>query len=734
MHRPISLVPRGARVAGALVALALAQASAADVGRASAGASVESSVEVSAQASAEVSAGSLRLERATSARGTGSEASASTDSIELDARDAIALDATLELDARGLLAELRLVQAFRNDTTDWRDGRYAFPMPDGATLLGLEIRVGERTIRGAVAERAAADRTYAAAAAAGRVAAVVDVHRPNLFETRVASIGPGEEVRVTLDVLLPVRSVDGRRELVLPTTLTPRYADADVPDAGALDSPVLPAALVRGPRVALRMRAAGREPSSVASPTHRPSVDGDVVRLEAPADRDVVLRWPGNAGAEPAGEVHVARHAGHRYAQLLLEPPASDASDAATEPASRPRELVLVLDRSGSMGGEPIRAAKAAAQAALDRLGPADAFNVIAFDDGPSWAFDASRPATPEAVAAARRFVAALIADGGTEIRPALERALASSARGADAGRLVQVVFVTDGAVGHEDALLADIERGLGARRLFTVGIGSAPNRWFLERAATLGRGTATFVADAQGVEAGIGALLETLAVPVLTDLVASPTTGTMMLFPDPLPDLYAGRPVMLVARLDADVDEIVVTGRHRGTRWRRAFAVPPVEGVDEPMNADPVNDGPANGERAPVLAPVPAVASRWAAARVDDLLDAQRTAADPDVNRDEIVAVALEAGLATRYTSFVAVADEITRPASVAARTTDVANLMPAGTVMVPVAMPRGALGLPAARRLALLLACAALALLAAGAALRRGRPDRAGDGRAGA
>ena len=719
MHRPISLVPRGPRVAAALalaaLALSLAAASAADTAGAPAGASVE----VSAEVSAKVSAGSLRLERATPPPGADPAASDSTAPGALDARDAIALDATLELEVRGLLAELRLTQAFGNDTNDWRDGRYAFPMPDGATLLGLEIRVGERTIRGAVAERAAADRTYAAAAAAGRVAAVVDVHRPNLFETRVASIGPGEEVRVTLDVLLPVTPVDGRRELVLPTTLTPRYA-AGVPDADALDFPVLPAALLRGPRVALRMRAAGREPSSVTSPTHRLSVDGDAVRLTAPADRDVVLRWPGNAGAEPAGEVHVARHAGDRYAQLLLEPPAPDAADAVTKTASRPRELVLVLDRSGSMGGEPIRAAKAAAQAALDRLGPNDAFNVIAFDDGLSWAFDASRPATPGAVAAARRFVAALSADGGTEIRPALERALATSAPGADAERLVQVVFVTDGAVGYEDALLADIERGLGARRLFTVGIGSAPNRWFLERAATLGRGTATFVADAQGVEAGIGALLETLAVPVLADLVASPTTGAMTLFPDPLPDLYAGRPVMLVARLDADVDEIVVTGNRRGTRWRRAFAVPAIDagGPDE-------GDGPA---------PVPAVASRWAAARVDDLLDAQRTAADPDVNRDEIVAVALGAGLATRYTSFVAVADEVLRPASVAVRATDVANLVPAGTVMVPIAMPRGALGLPAARRRALLLACAAFALLAAGAALRRASPDRVGDGRAGA
>ena len=651
--------------------------------------------------------------------------------------DAIALDSSFELEVRGLLAELRLVQRFENGTAHWRDGRYAFPMPEGATPLGLEIRTGGRTIRGAVMEREAADGAYRAAAAAGQVAAVVDRERPNLFTVRVASIAPGARVSVALDVALPVEVEDGAYRLALPTTLVPRYVNEDVTDPAAVVSPVLPATHVRGPRVRLEARVAGRDPGTLASPTHRLTVDGDGVVAEAPADRDLVLRWP-LGGAGPRGELHAVAHAGHRYVQLLLEPPGESGADAtdgagaaANDPPPRPRELILVLDRSGSMAGEPIRAARAAAEAALDRLRPGDTFNVIAFDDGLAWAFDASRPATADALASARRFVRGLDADGGTEIRPALERALATSAggdtEGGDAaGRLVQVVFVTDGAIGYEDALLADVARGIGARRLFTVGIGAAPNRWFLERAAEIGRGTATFVADTTDVEAGIGTLLERLAEPVLTDLVAGPTAGTLELLPDPLPDLYADRPLMLVARIDDEVREIVVTGIRRGERWRRAWAVPDARGTrvgtDGAAADAPAGDETASG-RGPA-SPVPAIASLWTSRRIDRLLDAQRTAANPERHRDEILALALDAGLASPYTSFVAVDETPVRPAGANAHATAIANLSPAGTTMQALHMPQGALGLPAAYRLALLLALVGIAL--AWLHVRLGRANR--------
>ena len=140
--------------------------------------------------------------------------------------DALLLDTTLTLDVRGLLAELTLTQTFRNDSAAWLDGRYLFPLPADAAVRGLELRVGERVVTGEVAERDAARETFERAQAAGRIAGLVEQQRPNLFTARVASIAPGAEVRVRLDVLLPVATSDERLSLTLPTTLTPRYAHA----------------------------------------------------------------------------------------------------------------------------------------------------------------------------------------------------------------------------------------------------------------------------------------------------------------------------------------------------------------------------------------------------------------------------------------------------------------------------------------------------------------------------
>jgi Ca-activated chloride channel family protein len=187
-------------------------------------------------------------------------------------------------------------------------------------------------------------------------------------------------------------------------------------------------------------------------------------------DRDFELRWQPDVGQTPAASTFSERQDGEAYTLFMVIPPDHEAPVAVT-PSPAVREVVFVIDTSGSMFGESIQQARAALTLALDRLAAADTFNVIQFNDVTRSLFAAPRPATRENIARARRYVAGLRATEGTEMRPALERALGGTER---PGRLRQIVFLTDGQIGNEAELFETIRQRLGDRRLFTVGIGSA--------------------------------------------------------------------------------------------------------------------------------------------------------------------------------------------------------------------------------------------------------------------
>ena len=230
----------------------------------------------------------------------------------------------------------------------------------------------------------------------------------------------------------------------------------------------------------------------------------------------IVLAWPFADGAAPSAAAFSAEHAGERYVQLFMAPPAERTADRL------PRELVIVVDTSGSMAGLSIEAAREAALAALDGLSPEDTLNLIAFDERTRALFDTPRTADAATLDRARRFLRGLRADGGTEMVPALRRALAApfeSDPDASSAALRQVVFLTDGSIAEEGRLLRLIRRELGRSRLFTVGIGSAPNAWFLDKAAEAGRGTSLAIRDLDDVRDAITALLGRLERPVLTEI-----------------------------------------------------------------------------------------------------------------------------------------------------------------------------------------------------------------------
>jgi Ca-activated chloride channel family protein len=368
--------------------------------------------------------------------------------------------------------------------------------------------------------------------------------------------------------------------------------------------------------------------------------------------------------------------------------------------------LILVIDKSGSMAGVSMEAAREALHFAIDGLDAQDAFNIVAFDNDFISLFSESQAATAQAITDARRFTDSLDADGGTEMQSALSFALRKTKRNStqsseqqSPARLKQIVFMTDGSVGYEDALLHSIKKQLGSSRLFTIGIGPAPNTWFIKKAAQVGRGTSLTIQDSHNVAYAITQLLNKLKSPVLTDISIQYTDGYGEIYPSPIPDLYADKPGIWVSKISKNVNQIIISGKHEGKRVSQTLTLPP----SKPR----VDETEQTGDNAP------AVAMHWARKKVASLLDEQRYASDPDLHKTTITDIAVDVGLVTPYTSFVAVDNEPVRKPSVPLSNHRVANLIPAGNDMMLIAMPQGAAGADSLTLLSLIFGSAGIALL---------------------
>jgi Ca-activated chloride channel homolog len=577
----------------------------------------------------------------------------------------------------GMVARVDVVQYFHNPHDEWQEGVYVFPLPEDAAVDRVRLRIGDRVIVGEIKERQEAAEVYQTARAAGSRSALVEQERPNVFTASVANIGPGDVVAVEIGFQQKVRFSDGAFRLRLPLVVGPRFvADRPavalgvsmapaapmvpaVPDADRVTPPVRSADEGVGNPVKMLIRLdPGFDVETITSPTHvirttSRTADGYTIVLDgdtAYADRDFELVWTAKAQAVPAAGLFAEQRDDGAYALVMLTPPVWD---AAAETERSPREVVFVIDTSGSMHGASLDQAKRALALALAlaRLDARDRFNIIRFSDRTTALFSGPQTADADTLRLARDYVATLASDGGTEMVPAFARALNGRV---DASRLRQVVFLTDGAVANEKELFSLVRARLGDSRLFTVGIGSAPNGYFMRETARLGRGTFTYIGNVDEVRQRMEALFTKLEKPAVTDLVLD-LPGEGEVFPRRLPDLYHGEPLVVSMRLDRLDGILALSGRRAGKTWRTTLDLATAR-------------------------PLTGVAKVWARDKMRDLQDAIHTGVDTATVRGAVTRLAVAHQLMSPYTSLVAVDRTPARPADEALHRREVATNLPAG------------------------------------------------------
>jgi Ca-activated chloride channel homolog len=577
----------------------------------------------------------------------------------------------------GHLARVTLSQEFHNPLPEKIEAVYVFPLSQNSAVDDMTMTVGDRTVKGKIKRREEARVIYEAAREAGHVASLLDQERPNIFTQSVANITPGATVKITISYVENLVYEDGSYQFVFPMVVGPRYIPGTpAGNSNALGAPIAPGApgapSVPGegwapdtsqvpdasritPRVALPGTRAGHDISlavtldagvpidSLKSASHeaeieRPDGPRALIRLKDLAtipNKDFILKFDvAGKKVEDAILAHRGQQGG--FFSMILQPP-----ERVTAADVAPKELVFVLDTSGSMMGVPIEKAKETMKLALDGLYPGDTFNLITFSGDTHILFPEPVPATQENLQKAQAFLASRQGSGGTEMMKAIRAALAPSDQ-QDHMRIV--CFMTDGYVGNDFEIISEIQKYSNAR-VFSFGIGQSVNRFLLDNMAKEGRGEVEYVTLEDDGFAAAKRFHERVRNPLLTDISIDwgglPVTDV---YPQRIPDLFGAKPVVLSGRYTAGArGSIRLRGKMAGREFVREI---PVDLPEAQLQHD-------------------VLATLWARARIGDLmskdyLGQQRGNIQNEELRETITQLGLEYRLLTQFTSFVAVEEMV--------------------------------------------------------------------------
>ncbi len=542
----------------------------------------------------------------------------------------------------GFISRVTVTQTFQNPFAENIEAVYTFPLPNDAAVDDMTMIIGTRVIKGKIMERKKAQETYDAAKQQGKTAALLEQQRPNIFTQSVANITPNAEIKVVISYVETLNYADDTYEFRFPMTIGERYIPSSVSSEDA--AKISPSSKSRpGHTVSLEVNLdAGVSVENLSSNTHliesqQFSASRFVVKLkdenEIP-NRDFVLKYK-TAGQKIEDAILAHRDERGGFFTLVLQPP-----DKVFPADTMPKEIVFVLDTSGSMDGFPIKKAKEAMKLSLENVNPNDTFNLITFAGDTRILYENPVAATKENIEKAKKWLNDSNAGGGTEMMTAIKAALAPS----DAQDHIRIVcFMTDGQIGNEAEILAEVQKHPNAR-VFAFGIGESVNHLLLDEMSREGRGEVEYVGLKDNGSAAARRFYERVRNPLLTDIsLEFQGIETDEVFPKMIPDLFDAKPVSVVGRYSkGGIGKIIMHGKMQGQAFQREIAV----------------NFPENSAENDVLATI------WARRKIADLTRRDYAGLMKNAMQEDLQTtmtnLGLEFKILTPFTSFVAVDEQI--------------------------------------------------------------------------
>lgn len=551
----------------------------------------------------------------------------------------------VEADIEGFGARVTVVQTFTNPSREPIEAVYTFPLPADAAVDRMRMKVGTRIIEGEIKRREEARAIYDDAKRQGQVASLLDQERPNIFTQHVANIMPGAKVEIEISYVQVLKFEEGQFEFSYPMVVGPRFMPESTPDPDKVAPPYVPKGTRSGATIDLTVRVnAGAPIRQIGSVLHqiqtaRPSPEACTVTLakkdEIP-NKDFILRYSVSTDSiQDVVLTHWDAKDKGTFTLILMPPKDPNPEQVA------PKEVVFVMDQSGSQNGFPIEKSRELTLKLIARLNPGDTFNVLGFANQVNPLWPAPRPATPENVQEATAFVGGLKADGGTQLLAAVQASLNIPP---DPERLRLVVFNTDGFVGNDFEILGEIRKHRGFSRMFTFGIGNGINRFLIDGMSLEGKGDSEIVTLAESADGAVERFIRRTRNPILTDIsVSFEGVEVLDVLPSVVPDVFSEKPVIIKGRYTKPGrGAIVVSGKLGKDRWSKSIEIE----LGEKGNAGP------------------ALATLWARSKVDELMAANWERLRerlPDWNPEtEVVPLALKYNIMTQWTSFVAVEKKV--------------------------------------------------------------------------
>lgn len=621
------------------------------------------------------------------------------------------LNSAVNIDVNGLISRVIVTQTFENSSDDWINAHYLFPLPENAAVDHLRMLIGERVIIGEIKAKKIAKKAFEKAKREGKKASLIEQQRNNIFTSQLSNIGPGETIKIEIEYQHSVSYKRGEFSLHFPMTITPRYAppiaklsteqrqqllnnltneqsaDQQTETQSSLDELLQDMESQQLAALTVSSIKQAHDPDllvdikvninnslgvkAVSSPYHQIRVqeqDSGSALVELAnnpviANQEFVLNWKVQQSEQANAAFFTQQSEQHnqQFGLLMLMPPESSFAEV----ARISKEVIFVIDVSGSMSGTSIKQAKQALLKGIEQLGDNDTFNIISFNDSSEFFANNSLPVDARSLTMAKQFISQLQASGGTNMQVALKDALLGK-RTVFANQqtgLRQIVFISDASISNEEQLLTQITKQLGHSRLFMVGIGSAINNYFLKTSSKLGRGTYIQIADVNEVDSKMSILFEQLSSPVLSDIEINWGDGSKVDFwPMPIADLYQGEPLQVVFNIPEGKQQLSINAtrfeNNQAQQWHQLFDIKQARTT--------------NSKGIDVL---------WAKEKIDSIdLNRQFTAQQ---KQQKITDLGLQFHIVTKHTSLLAIEQKVSRPEQHSVIDKQVKTHLPKGNTM---------------------------------------------------